>query len=168
MVSAGLLIWWQRRSYRKALLRQRHRQGAAAGPGKGDAGLVSLVWRTEYESGHLLIDVQHRKLFELGNTLLNAILDKQSKLDVELMLEDLISDISNHFCTEETLLSRANHPLTPEHQAIHRTLLARCKAMAERYHRNELKVGDLFQFVAIDVVSDHIIKEDLRFLAQTE
>lgn len=167
LLATGIWVWWARRTYRSAW----HPSEA---PGARDTtplaldrdtGLVQLVWNPEYECGHVTIDTQHRKLFEIGNTLLNAILDEKPKLDVELLLEELIRDVALHFRTEENVLAETNRPLTRAHQENHRKLLSDCKAMAERYHRNEIKAGTLFKFLAHDVVSGHILKEDFKPLA---
>ena len=160
--STGVVVWLLRRIYRRASCQPVGPRAweAAVQNGYRDAGLVPLAWSVEYERGHVTIDTQHRKLFERVNVLLNAILDEKPKLDVELLLDELIKDVSNHFTAEENLLVEASLPLTPEHQESHRTLLARCKEMAERYHNDEIKVGALFNFVARDAVSEHILKDD--------
>jgi hypothetical protein len=44
--------------------------------------------------------------------------------------------------------------------------IANCKDLAAHDHNDMIRVGELFQFVAIDVVSKPILKEDLKFLAQ--
>jgi hemerythrin-like metal-binding protein len=165
LMLAGIIIWRTRRIYRAA---RRHplvmmsRKDALRG---NDAGLMRLVWSPEYECGHPMIDAQHRRLFELGNNLLNEILEERSKLDVELLLDELVSDLAKHFVTEEALLIQARDSLTPEHQEFHRRLLQRCKEMTERYHRDEVKAVDLFRFIALDIVSEHILTEDLRSVA---
>jgi hemerythrin-like metal-binding protein len=165
LLSTGIWVLWQRRTYRKAShLREIARaRSAAALTGRHDTGMALLAWKKEYECGHVTIDTQHRKLFEMGNALLNAILDEKPKLDVELLLDELIKDVTNHFRTEETLLARTNH-LTTKHQDTHQSLLARCKDKAERYHNDALNVDDLFEFVARDLVSEHILTEDLKCL----
>ena len=170
LLSAGLLIWRTRQIYRSAARQTvalKSRDAIKNGNHR-HPGLIKLVWSDDYESGYEVIDNQHHKLFDLGNELLNAIMEKKSKLDVELLLDELIQHITDHFCTEETLLSRAKHPLTPAHQDTHRRLIARSKEMAAGYHNDKLRAGDLFHFIAMDVVSGHILNEDLKFLGPLE
>jgi hemerythrin-like metal-binding protein len=165
LILAGLLIWRTRQIYRSAA---RQTPDVKEAPVAGLKGFVRLAWSSEYETGIERLDHQHRMLFNQGNNLLNAILDDKPKLDVELLIDELMHDITDHFCTEESLLARAKHPLSPRHHEIHRLLLARCKAMARDYHDDKLRVGDLFQFVAVDLVSNHILNEDLRFIARPD
>lgn len=165
--SAGILVWWSRRRYRKATQRiaATRAQDTLLNTQmqRRKSGLMQLVWSREYECGHAGIDAQHRKLFALSNALLNAILEKKPKLDVELHLDELIHDMAKHFKSEETLLKRMSHPVLDEHSEHHRSLLASCKTMAARFHQDEIKAGELFQFVAFEVVSGHILKEDSNF-----
>jgi len=166
LLATGVVVWWLRRTYRSASHQSavpRTREVAALNISR-DTGLLPLVWSTKYEHGHVTIDTQHRRLFELVNALLNAILDEKPKLDVGLLFDDLVKDVANHFSTEDNSLAEANLPLSQEHQEIHRKLLARCKDMAERYHYDVLKVDALYKFVAHDVVSEHILKEDHKSL----
>jgi len=170
LLSTGIWIWWARRTYRQAWHQPKASlaRNAAELTLSRDSGLVRLVWSAEYECGHVTIDMQHRKLFEISNTLLNTILDEKPKLDVEFLLEDLLRDMSLHFSSEERLLAETNHPHAREHQEAHRELLARCKEMADRYRRDELKAGALFKFVAHDVLSQHILTEDFKFPRQQQ
>ena len=168
LILAGAVVWRTRRVFNRASKRAAVHFERNSGNSNAHVDLAPLVWKTEYECGQPNIDAQHRKLFALGNALLNAIRDKQSKLDVELLLDDLISEAKNHFLTEETLMARAQHPQSPEHKAIHSELLARCDDLAARYHRDELRADDLYKFVVRDVVTGHILKEDLSFLAEAD
>jgi hemerythrin-like metal-binding protein len=132
------------------------------------ATYTRLVWRREYECGYPTLDAQHRLLFEAGNDLLSAILEQRDKLDVELLLDDLIGHVEHHFHEEEAIMAQASHPVSPEHRTRHEELLARVKALGENYHGGSLTVADLFTFIADDLVVQHILKDDLRFLADTD
>lgn len=168
LLATGVWVWWARRTYRSAWHPPEAplARNATALALSRDTGLVRMAWSADYECGHAMIDTQHRKLFEICNTLLNTILDEKPKLDVELLLEDLIKDVSIHFHAEERLLAEANHPRTREHQAVHRDLLARCEELASRYRRDEIKGGALFKFVAHDILAEHILTEDFKFPRQ--
>jgi hemerythrin-like metal-binding protein len=163
---AGLMVWRTRFTYNSAAHQTAamHAQGTVVSPSSGDSELAKLVWSKEYECGHAVIDAQHRRLFEIGNAFRQAILEKKSKLDVELLLEELIDDVAKHFVVEEEVLAHSRVTLSSEHQEAHGELLARCKDMAERYHNDEIAVRDLFFFVAQDVVVGHVLAEDLKYL----
>lgn len=171
LISAGMVVWRSRRIYRHAAehapARHRRADTKAADRHVGEQ-LVRMTWKPSYETGVANIDNQHRKLFALGNDLLNAIIDHKPKLDVELLLDELMHDIANHFCTEESLLTRIKHPYLSEHRATHHRLLEQAKQMAQDYHQGRLKAGDLFHFVTVEVIMGHIVNDDLKYHAIEE
>lgn len=165
LISAGGVIWRMRRNYRAEIaynaLRVAERQ-AHFGEEEGE-NLIRLAWRPAYETGHDLIDRQHRRLFSLGNELINATLTNKPRGDVELLLDDLVEDIGQHFQAEDGVVRAAGMPINAEHQAAHQTLLAEVKALRQRYQYGQLSVGELVGFIVHDVIAQHIIKEDLKF-----
>jgi hemerythrin-like metal-binding protein len=170
LMSAAALVWTVRSRARRES-RQWDADGRAAEPdgklaGKApDSALVRLSWQPSFECGHAVIDAQHRRLFGIGNELINSVLTGKSEFDVEILLEELIDHITDHFCTEEAVLAKTRHPLSKEHQEIHRSLLTKATSLRDRYHAGEVIVRDLVGFIAYDVVTEHIIKEDLKFAA---
>jgi hemerythrin-like metal-binding protein len=169
LISAGALVWNMRRRHRY-LVRRRDAQRILNAARKAEAmrrgRYVQLVWQKEYECGNPLIDTQHRHLFTMGNTLLNAIMSDESKLDVELQFDELIEKIAQHFQTEETMMARGALPGAAVHKSAHARLLERSKSLAEHYHRDQLDAGDLFNFIAKDVLAQHILKDDRSALIQ--
>lgn len=164
LVAAGALVWAMRRAHRQA--RSLRRPPTAATDTRAASRCVPLIWRQEYECGHALIDAQHRNLFALGNALLAAIIEKRPKIDLELQIDELIGALTDHFCAEETLLAQSASPLTRQHHEIHHRLLTLSKELSERYHRNELEADALFNFLADEVVAEHVVKEDLKAFAR--
>jgi hemerythrin-like metal-binding protein len=73
-----------------------------------------------------------------------------------------LSGVTQHFIDEEIALSKAHHPLTAEHQDLHRKLLARCHDLSNKFHKDEINVDELYRFVSLEVVSGHILKEDVK------
>lgn len=168
LVSAGMVVWTLRVRYRRAmraLAARGHHRGHEPDERHRPAGLVTLVWHADYECGHPLIDAQHRRLFEYGNELLNAILVNQSKLDVELQLDEMIAHVEAHFCEEEALMARGQLPASDAHRQAHHRLLEQARLLSARYHRGEVGVGEIFAFIANDVITQHILRDDRVFIA---
>lgn len=171
LMSAGFMVWNMRRNFRrmKALQQQSSKFAKASrawsARSEEASELVHLGWSKKYECGHPVIDAQHRKLFASGNALLNAIVGNHAKLDIELQLDELIDELANHFLTEERILAGTAEPITPEHREAHQRLLERSRALSAQFHRDELAASDLFSYIAYDVVVQHVVREDLRFLA---
>ncbi len=129
------------------------------------ANFVHLHWHSAYECGHPLIDAQHRGLFEIANRLLTAILSDHSKDEVAMLIDLLVRDISQHFQDEEAIIEAAGFPGAPEHAVIHRQLVETAADLVARFHPGLLGVGELFEFLAQDVVAWHILGEDRKFFS---
>lgn len=130
--------------------------------------LVQLIWRRDFESGNAVIDAQHQSLFNEANKLLSAVLDDRQAADVASMVEVFIADIAQHFQEEEAFLTRAAYPGVADHAALHRALLDKAGALAERVRAGTQSAGDLFEYLAHEVVARHILIADRACFAALE
>ena len=154
----------------KARINGRNRVEAAQGqPGRASvgesvaAGFVQLSWHAAYECGQPVIDAQHQGLFRDANQLLAAILDKRPAEEVATLIDQLINHVVQHFQDEEVLITAAGFPGAEEHAAIHRSLVDKAADVTNRFHAGTLSVGELFQFLAHDVVARHMLGADREF-----
>ncbi len=127
------------------------------------AHFVQLAWHPAYESGHSLVDGQHRALFGDANNLLAAMLSGRPADEVAKLIDELVRDVVEHFHDEELVFSAAGFPGAAEHAAIHRDLLERARQLVDRFHVETLGIGELFQFLAHDVVARHMLGADREF-----
>lgn len=128
-----------------------------------ERGLVKLVWRPAADSGHALLDAQHRGLFEASNRLLDAMVQGQGLRTCQELLQALVADVLIHFRTEEDLLRQCGYPYVEQHARLHTELVARAVNLSERLEREELPLGDVFTFLAYEVVAQHMLLEDRKF-----
>jgi hemerythrin-like metal-binding protein len=162
LLSAGWLAWW---------LPKHGRQAYGSPPKAGRVGggePAPIQWQKSYETGHPVIDTQHRRLFILGNALINAVASKLPHADLEWLIDELIAYITRHFCAEESALTAINHPSFTEHQALHRALLAKAQEMHERFHRSATISDEFLDFIAREVIVDHLCKEVVEFRSGLE
>jgi hemerythrin-like metal-binding protein len=167
LLSAGGLAWSMRRRYRKLI------QQVASGEDidlsslnidqKNSGPLVQVQWQKSFECGQVDIDRQHRHLFGLANELVNTVTSNKPSGDVELLLDELIEHITEHFRTEEAVLARTKHPLSLDHQEIHRQLSAKADGLRAKLLDGSLVTSELVGFVVYDVITDHMTKADLKF-----
>ena len=132
------------------------------------ANFVHLAWHTAYECGNSLIDSQHRALFCDSNDLLAAILSGRPKDEVSPLIETLIRDVVQHFKDEESIIKAAGFPGAVAHAAIHSALVAGAVSLVDRFHAGALGIGELFQFLANDVVARHMLGADREFFPYLE
>ncbi|MDI1244830.1 MAG: diguanylate cyclase [Rhodoferax sp.] len=129
------------------------------------ANLVRLSWHAAYESGNQVIDEQHRGLFLDANNLLGAVLSARPEAEVAALVNTLIKDVVQHFKEEEVIISAAGYPRATEHAAIHSALIDKAVLLVKHFHEGTLTMGELFQFLARDVIARHILGADREFFA---
>jgi hemerythrin-like metal-binding protein len=164
-ISAAGIVWVLRYRYRSAFNDSGGRMDVPEAANEAARGrvLTEIVWKPSFDCGHSIIDAQHRRLFGLGNELIEAVSTNKPQGDIEWLLDELVSHITDHFCTEEAVLAKTKHPITQEHQDIHRTLLSKAADIRDRTRRGEMPTTDLVGFIVYDVITDHITTEDLKF-----
>lgn len=124
---------------------------------------VRLTWDPSYACGQTLIDEQHRRLFTAANALLTALLTGRSKPACQELIRVLLAEVLTHFHDEERLFRAAGYAEADAHATIHQDLLAKAQALADKYAHDILTLGELFDFLARDVVSRHMLAEDRKF-----
>jgi diguanylate cyclase len=127
-----------------------------------DSGIsaLHLSWREDYECGHPLIDAEHRELFELANTLLEAVV---SGKNARPALDQLIGHVRRHFSDEEAILAEHAYPRLEAHRAAHASLLAKAAELRARMEHDDAGLGTVVEFLARDVVARHLLTADRDF-----
>lgn len=133
------------------------------GSGQGAGHFVHLAWHSAYECGNSVIDDQHRGLFADANKLLAAILSGAPVDEVAGLIDVLIGDVVQHFHDEEAIFTAAGYPGAVQHAAVHRQLVDSAGNLVGRFHAGTLGIGELFEFLARDVVAKHMLGADREF-----
>lgn len=129
------------------------------------SNFLKLVWKREYECGNTIIDYQHRMMVIDANHLLAAILDNTPKKQITPLINKLLAHIQQHFDEEEGILAKIGYRETEEHALIHRQLIQKAVRLSVRFEENKLDFGEIFNFLANDVVIEHMIKTDKKYFA---
>jgi diguanylate cyclase (GGDEF)-like protein/hemerythrin-like metal-binding protein/PAS domain S-box-containing protein len=124
---------------------------------------VRLVWRVSAESGNGTIDEAHKGLFKDSNELLSAILSGQSHEVCWVLIEKLLGDVVAHFNQEEAIFKSSEFPLSEAHSERHKELVSKAVGLADRYKQGDSVLGELFSFLAYDVIARHMYMEDKKF-----
>ena len=134
-----------------------------AAAGASGPGVVQLVWRPAYACGNALIDQQHQDLFVHANALLAAMLADKPVAEIAACIDRLIAQVVEHFRDEEAILAEAGFADFESHAVLHRQLTDRAAELANLFQQEKLGLGELFQFLANDVVARHMLVEDRKF-----
>ncbi len=127
------------------------------------SNFLRLVWKREYECGNTIIDYQHRLMVTDANHLLAAMLENTPKKQITPLINRLLAHIQQHFDEEESILEKMGYRETEEHAMIHRQLIAKAVRLSVRFEENKLDFGEIFNFLANDVVIEHMIKTDRKY-----
>lgn len=130
---------------------------------KMKGNFMQLVWKDSFNSGNHLIDSQHQTLFETSNKLLAAVLSARPATEILTIIAKLLAEVSQHFHDEERILARIDFPDRQQHIEEHAKLLAKGHQLSEGFKEATLTDGDLFQFVASEVVMHHMLEADRNY-----
>jgi hemerythrin len=125
------------------------------------------VWDANLETGHRIIDNQHRQLVETVNTLQAANLAGKGAEEIESVMEFLIAYTIKHFQDEEALQVKYGYPDYPTHKGYHEAfkiqVSALTKRMADEGPTSEL-IGEVTQQVG-EWLLNHIKGDDFKMAA---
>lgn len=123
-----------------------------------------LHWKEEWNSGHPLIDSQHKELMLLTSKLENATeWEAQDPMSFNSHVRLLIEKVKAHFIDEEKILTDLAYPEMSAHQTEHQRLLHRAEELLSLYENKQVEVYAFVTFVVRDVIWDHILLEDVRY-----
>jgi hemerythrin-like metal-binding protein len=125
--------------------------------------LGTLVWRSSFNCGNKLIDRQHQSLFRDVNKITDAVIDDKQEIDYDTTLLKLLGDIQRHFRDEEKFLDAMIPEIAPLHKDTHKKLLSQIMSFVNRIREEEATSRELVRFLLVDVITNHIMKEDLKW-----
>lgn len=118
---------------------------------------LRLEWRAEYGSGNASLDGQHEDLFRA----INEVVEAGCPL---ALVDELITLVMTHFRDEEDLLARLRVPGAEQHTRGHARLMARFLGLRQDLVDGHTRSVDaLIEFLAKDVVEEHLLRDDRRF-----
>ena len=128
--------------------------------------LVRLNWKTTFNSGHPLIDAQHRELFALANDMLEKSFSRRSDPEpFHKAFDSLLEHTIRHFSDEEQILSARGYAHLAEHAAEHRRIIELATQLHRRVRDNQDAPGELIDLMLSEVIAGHLLREDRKFFA---
>lgn len=128
-----------------------------------DAAILHLNWHESYNCGDSTIDQEHRKLFELANTLIESTFTWNGNSEVfNSALEKLLAHVIQHFADEEAILAQHQYTDLEAHASAHKVLIERALRLRDQA-AGDVTIGELVNFIVGDVIAKHMLKEDRKF-----
>jgi len=163
-------MYLAKRSGRNRVQRLAHWEGAYADQDTADPRpLVRLNWKASFNSGHPLIDAQHRELFALANDMLEKSFARRNDPEpFDRSFDALIEHAIRHFSDEERILAAYGYVHLAEHAAEHRRIVDQANELHRRVRENRDAPGELIDLMLSEVIAGHLLREDRKFFALFE
>ena len=125
--------------------------------------MAFIIWLDRYDTGIDEVDIQHRKLVGLINTLFDSISLKDRKVILNQTLTELVSYTIYHFKLEEELMKKRNYPHYVGHKGEHTMFVEKINK-----HISNLKVDDTKALLDVinflkDWLLKHILVSDKKY-----
>lgn len=80
-----------------------------------------VQWSSDYSMGHETLDRQHQGILAQCNNLADCLSDasQEGEQKFKTVFDALMTQVGEHFATEETLLTLCGYPMLEEHQNEH-------------------------------------------------
>ena len=124
-----------------------------------------LTWQKKWESGNQIIDAQHKKLLESANSLVEYSLVENNEVVLKKQINIIIQEISDHFLSEEEILSDLGYQKIESHRQIHRRLMEKAYRLQEKYENGDVVISAFFSFLIDDVIFGHLEDTDAKFFS---
>lgn len=120
----------------------------------------------DLETGHAMIDSEHRQLFQAVNQLLDACSQGKGRSQLEPTLDFLVSYVNQHFGDEEKLQTQTSYPGYPGHKQFHEGYKKELAAVVREIKEQGSTIAALSRLnQLVSQLVTHIRMEDKR-LAQ--
>jgi len=128
-----------------------------------NGGFMALIeWNNQYSVGLNLLDDQHKKLFQLLNTLHDAMKNGKGRDLLGKTLDELISYTVTHFRTEEELFDKHKYVGAIKHKAEHAELTKQAVDLKKRFDGGAVLTLEVMNFLR-DWLNTHIMGSDKKY-----
>jgi hemerythrin len=125
---------------------------------------MGIDWSSSLETGHPVIDSDHKHIIGYINELLDSLESRAPRVIIEDVLMEFCSHFIHHFYMEEGLMIDSNFYNYQRHKAEHRQLMDRLEDLMRRFDRSRTISKEFLQKFVIEV-ANHIQIHD-KELAQ--
>ena len=127
-----------------------------------------ITWSKSFETGHPIVDGQHKNLFALVQNLHTAIQEEHTKHILIETMEKLATYVNIHFRTEEDLMISNSYPHFEEHKQEHDKLKEQAFKLIKLFSLGKVDLtATISQFLSV-WLQHHIKVIDLKMIAWLE
>jgi len=123
-----------------------------------------INWNKSFETGHPIVDGQHKKLFAMVNQLHTAIEEKHTKLVLSDTIENLSDYVATHFKTEEELMLLHKFPNFDQHKKLHEDLKEQAFKLIKLFSLGKVDLSATISKFLSDWLQNHILENDIKMI----
>ncbi len=120
-----------------------------------------------YRSGNTHIDAQHLQILGDADRLLLALAEPDGSAEFETGAVALLRHVAVHFRDEIQIIRDLGFPGVEEHAREHKRLLNKAARQLEDFRNGRISASVLFQFLARELVFEHVLLADSEFFSYT-
>jgi hemerythrin len=124
-----------------------------------------FLWNDKFKSGYEEMDKQHRRLVQIIDDLMYAILKESNQtVKITAILHELDDYIATHFSYEEKKMEEHNYTEIQEHKNEHEDFkkqIRKINTYALEKDRREEYLNDMLKYT-ISWLTEHILKTDKK------
>lgn len=129
----------------------------------GGGGMPTMTWSSYFFVGVEMLDIQHRRLFDIMDELDVAMKDGRADGVSERLIEELLEYSRDHFSTEENMMRKSKYAGFARHRDLHTELTGQVREYLAREQGGDRAVHtELLGFLR-EWLAQHIQKEDRAF-----
>jgi hemerythrin len=126
--------------------------------------METIDWSKIYETGHPVVDGQHRKLFKLINDLNIALSQDDSKFMINDSIDKLSAYVITHFKTEEDLMKATSYPDYIFHKQEHDNLKEQTEKLIKLFTLGKVDLTATISKFLSDWLKHHIQGIDMKMI----
>jgi len=125
---------------------------------------IGVAWNDSYKLGNEQVDLQHKKLFEMVNDLINSCLDGSDVVKLKETLGFLVNYTIRHFHFEEELQLQYGYPEYETHKQMHEDFKVTVGELVARFEKNgsSLELSNDVNKIMVRWLVNHIQREDKK------
>ncbi len=122
-----------------------------------------IEWKDDYSFGVEEIDNQHKKMFEIINTLHDYMLAGKSKNILSGIIKELKDYTVYHFSTEEKYFDMYDYPEKDNHKKEHNDFVGRVKEIEQEFEDGKIFISVKIMNFLKDWLRNHILGTDKKY-----
>lgn len=124
--------------------------------------MALITWNQSYSVKVKQCDIEHQKLFDLLNSLHDAMSAGKGRAILSQIVAELHHYARTHFQAEEALMNRTNYPPLPGHRLEHQRFITRVADFEQELAAGKGNAVAVLEFLR-DWLAKHIKKVDQSY-----